>query len=134
MVNSTTTVRHLDIFRCSRGPRAAVRAARWTTTSRTSGRVDTCCHPAEPAAGVDSTLGDSDRTRIGLVSDSYRTLIGLGPDDDRTLSASDYHEDSLSAPSSAQKGDRLILKYTTSGAAPTCPPEGVLRPTLHQGH
>ncbi len=36
------------------------------------------------------------------------------------------------ATSLALKGDRLILEYTTSGAASTSPPKGVLRHMLHQ--
>ena len=36
------------------------------------------------------------------------------------------------ATSSAPKGNRLVLEYTTSGAAPTSPPEGVLRRMRHQ--
>ncbi len=35
------------------------------------------------------------------------------------------------ATSSAPNGDRKILEYMTSGAAPTSPPEGVLRRTQH---
>ena len=38
------------------------------------------------------------------------------------------------ATSSAPKGNRLILEYTARGAAPTSPPEGVLRHMQHQKH
>jgi hypothetical protein len=47
--------------------------------------------------------------------------------------AGGHHEDSLSGDIGAE-GDRPILECTTSEAAPTSPPEMVLRRTRHQEH